>query len=154
MDEPSLRQTVLDIGDLLKVCDEAGASIFFAQEEDRIKLAAQKPPSLLQPSRSILTDPLDKLPTTMKSHDITVDDLIMAMEETSEETSLLQTMTSGQRHNPLWMDARQWRVTASNFGRVCNRAREAEHYSPSLIKLLLGDDGQPSSAALQWGINN
>ena len=23
-------------------------------------------------------------------------------------------MTSGQRHNALWMDARQWRVTASN----------------------------------------
>ena len=158
VDEPSIRQTVLDVGDLLKVCDDAGvvtgASIFFAQEEDRIKLAAQTPPSLHQPTRSVLTDPLDKLTTTMKNHDITVDDLIMAMEVTSEETSLLQTMTSGQRHNPPWMDAREWRVTASNFGRVCNRAREAEQYPPSLIKLLLGDYGQPSSAALQWGINN
>ena len=157
VDEPSLQQMVLDIGDLLKACGEAGvvteASIFFAQEEDRIKLAAQKPLSLHQPSRSVLTDPLDKLTTTMKSHDITVDDLIMAMEVTSEEASLLWTMTSGQRYNPVWMDARQWRVTASNFGCVCNWAREVGYYPPSLIKLLLGDYGQPSSAALQWGIN-
>ena len=31
---------------------------------------------------------------------------------TSEETE----MAIGQRNNPLWMDARQWRITPSNFG--------------------------------------
>ena len=59
-------------GDLLKACNEAGvvtgASIFFAQKEGRIKLAAQLPSSLHQPSRSVLTDPLDKLTTITNGH--------------------------------------------------------------------------------------
>lgn len=45
-------------------------------------------------------------------------------------------------------------MTASNFGRVCNRTRAAEHYPPSLVKLLLGDYGHPSPVALQWGVDN
>ena len=31
---------------------------------------------------------------------------------------LVAEMTVGQRDNPLWMDARQWRITASNFGEL------------------------------------
>ena len=62
-------------------------------------------------------------------------------------------MTIGQRNNPLWMDARHWRVTASNFGRVCNRNFRVM-YPLSLTRLILGDYGQPNSAAIQWGCNH
>ena len=109
-EEQSLQQSRLDVGNLLKACNEAGvvtgASIFFGQEEDR-KRAGQAQP-LQQPQRHLLIDPLDRLRSTTEGHDLTVNDLMKALEVTSEELSSLQTMTSGQRHNPLWMDARQW----------------------------------------------
>ena len=92
-------------------------------------------------------DPLDRL-AQKDITDVTVDDLISALHVTPEEVSLLQTMTAGQRHNPLWMDVRQWRVTASNFGRVCNHHREPGYYPPSLLKLLLGDCSAPVAAPL------
>ena len=62
-------------------------------------------------------------------------------------------MTIGQGDNPLWMDARQWRVTASNFGRVCNRNFRVL-YPPSLKKIILGDYGHPNTAAIHWGHNH
>lgn len=51
------------------------------------------------------------------------------------------------------MDARQWRITASNFGRVCNRTFRVL-YPPSLMKVLLGEYGHPNSAASKWGIDH
>ena len=60
-------------------------------------------------------------------------------------------MTIGQWDNVLWMDARQWRITASNFDRIANR--QAENYSPSLLKLLLGEYGCLTSHAIKWGID-
>ena len=78
-------------------------------------------------------------------------DLVEALAVTTNEIALIQSITVGQRDNPLWMDARQWRITASNFGRVCNRQREPGYYPPSLLKLIIGDYGQPVSAALEWG---
>ena len=63
-------------------------------------------------------------------------------------------MSVGQWLNPLWLDARQWRVASSNFGRVCNRTfRHLYLYSPSLVKSVLGDY-MPHTAALQWGCNH
>ena len=58
-------------------------------------------------------DPIDKLAAISLSRDPT------ALKVNSEEAELIQLKTIGQRNNPLWMDARQWRVTASNFGRIC-----------------------------------
>ena len=49
------------------------------------------------------------------------------------------------------MDARQWRVTASNFGRVCNCRRDPGFFPLSLVKLCLGDYGSILSPPLQWG---
>ena len=70
----------------------------------------------------VMRDPLDKLVDILGSgRDPTVADLVQALAISSEEADLIQMMTIGQRTNPLWMDARQWRITASNFGRVCNR---------------------------------
>ena len=71
--------------------------------------------------------------------EITVDDLIKALEVTPHEVALIQEMTTGQKENPLWMDARQWRVTASNFRRVCNRRRDPGFFPSSLVKLCLGE---------------
>jgi hypothetical protein len=45
-------------------------------------------------------------------------------------------------------------VTASNFGRVCNRRREPGFYPPSLLKLLMGDYGHPVTLTVQWGIDH
>ena len=52
------------------------------------------------------------------------------------------------------MDAKQWKVTASNFGKVYIHRREPGYYLPFLLKLLLGDYGTPVSAPLQWGITH
>ena len=49
------------------------------------------------------------------------------------------------------MDARQWRITACNFGKVCNRRRKPGHYPSSLLKVVMGDYGHPVSPALEWG---
>ena len=90
VEEQSLQQPSLDVGNLLKPCDKAGVvtgvSIFFAQEEDR-KRAGQTQP-LQQPQRHLLIDTLDRLRSTTEGHD-----LMKALEVTSEELSLLQTMT-------------------------------------------------------------
>ena len=78
-------------------------------------------------------------------------DLVEALTVTTNEIALIQSITVGQRDNPLWMDARQWQITASNFGRVCSQQREPGYYPPFLLKLIIGDYGQPASAALEWG---
>ena len=85
---------------------------------------------------NILQDPLDKLAALCSVREPTVDDLVNALCVTSEEAKLIQIMTIGQGDNPLWMDARQWHVTASNFGRVCNRNFRVL-YPPSHKKRLI-----------------
>ena len=62
-------------------------------------------------------------------------------------------MSVGQRNNPLWLDARQWRIASSDFGRDCNRAFR-QLYPPLLVKTLLGDYGISHTAALQWGCDH
>jgi len=64
------------------------------------------------PSQPVLIDPLDKLSEIFAVREVTVDDLVDALKPTSEE---FQEMSVGQRNNTLWFDARQWRVTSSNF---------------------------------------
>ena len=98
----------------------------------------------------MLSDPIDKL-SHKDISEITVDDLIKALEVTPQEVALIQEMTTGQKENPLWMDARQWRVTTSNFGRVCNRRRDPGFFPSSLVKLCLGDYGSILSPPIQWG---
>jgi len=46
---------------------------------------------------------------------------VEALRPMKEDVDLIQNMTIGQHNNPLWIDARQWRATSSNFGKVCNR---------------------------------
>lgn len=101
-------------------------------------------------STEVLKDPLDKLASIATVREPTVDDLVDALCVTVEEAELIQIMTIGQRDNPVWMDARQWRITASNFGRVCNRNFRVL-YPPSLRKMILGDYGHPISDAINWG---
>ena len=94
----------------------------------------------------MLIDPLDKLSEIFTVREVTVDDLVDALKPTSEEVQLIQEMSVGQRNNPLWFDVRQWRVTSSNFGRVCNR-NFRQLYPPSLVKSLFGDYGSPYTAS-------
>ena len=94
----------------------------------------------------MLIDTLDKLCDIASSQDVTADDLVQALKPTAEEVELIQAMSVGQRQNPLWLDARQWRLTSSNFGRECRVFRQL--YPPSLVKSYYGI---PHTAALQWG---
>ena len=48
-------------------------------------------------------------------------DLVEALKVTTEEVMIVAEITVGQCDNPLWMDARQWQITASYFGRIANR---------------------------------
>ena len=143
---------VLQVNDLLQHLESAscdpGVQHYFKQEEERC-LQSVPPPS----GNPVLIDPLDKLRDIVSVRDVTVDDLVQALKPTAEEVELIQAMSVGQRHNPLWLDARQWRVTSSNFGRVCNRVFR-QLYPPSLVKTLLGDYGIPHTAALQWGCDH
>ena len=100
-----------------------------------------------------MIDPLDKLSEIASSREVTTSDLIDALKPTDEEVCLIQEISIGQRNNPLWFDARQWRITSSNFGKVCNR-NFRELYPPSLIKSLLGDYGTPHTAPIQWGCDH
>ena len=88
----------------------------------------------------VLIDLLDKILEIFATCDVTVDDLIQALKPTEEDVQLIQEMSVGQRNNPLWFDARQWRSTSSNFGRICNR-QFRQLYPPSLVRTLLGDYG-------------
>ncbi len=114
-------------------------------EKERVAAASNK-----VSQKQILQNPVDKLNSIAVSRDLTVDDLIQSLNVTSEQAELIQIVTIGQRNNPLWMDARQWRITASNFGKICNRKFRIL-YPPSLAKILLGDYGRPNSLAIQWG---
>ena len=57
-------------------------------------------------SEAVLTDPIDKL-SLQDNSEITVYDLMETLEVTPQEVALMQVMTTGQRKNLLWMDARQ-----------------------------------------------
>ena len=146
---------VLDVTALLLSCEQVGivtgAGRFFSQEQQR---QTEFQSSLLTTddlaAKAVLSDPIDKL-SHKDISEITVDDLIKALEVTPQEVALIQEMTTGQKENPLWMDARQWRVTASNFGRVCNRCRDPGFFPSSLVKLCLGDYGSILSPPIQWG---
>ena len=106
--------------------------------------------STVPPSSSnlVLIDPLDKLLEIAATKEVSVDDLVETLRPTAEEVELIQSISVGQRNNALWLDARQWRITSSNFGTVCNRAFR-KLYPPSLVKTLLGNYGIPHTAALQ-----
>ena len=101
-------------------------------------------------AHSVLVDPLEHL-LSLDKDCLEVTDLVESLKITPEEVLLVVEMTVGQWDNALWVDARQWRITASNFGRIANR--QAEDYPPSLLKLLLDDYGCPTSHAIRWGID-
>ena len=97
----------------------------------------------------MLIDPLEKPSEIFAVQDVTVDDLVDALQPTSEEVQLIQEMSVGQQNNSLWFDAHQWRVTSSNFGRMCNR-NFRQLYPSSLVKSLFGDYRSLYTAAIQW----
>ena len=144
--------SLVPVDDLIQGLEDAGCDAgichYFSQESEK-QQQAYPPPS----SNPVLIDPLDKLCEICAARDVTVSDLVEALKPTAEDVQLIQSMSVGQRNNPLWLDARQWRVTSSNFGRVCNR-QFRQSYPLSLIKTILGDYGTPHSAALQWGCDH
>ena len=143
---------VLPVDDLLQKMDNAGCDpgVKHYFDHEREKSQDAHPPASANP---VLIDPLDKLLEISGTQDVTVQDLVESLRPTKEDVDLIQTMNVGQRNNPLWMDARQWRVTSSNFGKVYNRNFK-QSYPPSLIKTILGDYGKFHTAALQWGCDH
>ena len=143
---------VMQVEDLLQQLESAGCDVgvqqYFNQEVERCSQSV-----LPASNNPVLVDPIDKLCDLAATREISVDDLVQALKPTAEEVELVQCMSIGQRNNPLWLDARQWRVTSSNFGKVCNRI-SGQPYPPSLVKSLLGDYGYPHTAALQWGCDH
>ena len=139
-------QPVDGLLDLLQDSEHDVGILEFQQQESERCECAIPPPSC----NPVLTDPLDKLSEIATTRDVTVYDLVNALQPTEEEVQLMQEMTIGQHNNPLWFDARQWRITLSNFGKVCNR-QFRQLYPPSLVKSILGDYGTPHTAAIQWG---
>ena len=141
----------LDPSKLLEECRkegvQTGVGLYFIQEAERHKVVSQT--VAYEVDSAPLIDPMEKLSKIERP--ITVNDLVESLQLTPVEVELIQTMTIGQRDNPLWMDARQWRITASNFGKVCNRRRKPGHYPSSLLKVVMGDYGHPVSPALEWG---
>ena len=140
--------SMLEANDLLQQLESTGCDTgiqhYFKQEERSLQSVA---PSSSNP---VLIDPLDKMLEISATREVSVDDIVEALRPTAEEVELIQSMSVGQRNNPLWLDARQWRITSCNFGRVCNRAFR-QLYPPSLVKTLLGDYDILHTAALQWG---
>ena len=98
----------LDVRDLLRAYEmegiRTGVGMYVQQEEDRCRTLAAASSTLSTAATMVLTDPLDRL-AEKDITNVTVDDLISALHVTPEEVKLLETMTAGQRHNPLWIDA-------------------------------------------------
>ena len=111
----------LDPSKLLEECRkegiQTGVGLYFIQEAARHKVLSQT--VVYEVDSAPLIDPMEKLSKIERP--ITANDLVESLQLTPVEVELIQTMTIGQRDNPLWMDARQWGITASNFGKVCNR---------------------------------
>lgn len=135
---------------LLKRFAEAGSKPAIIDFLDGEREREAKAEANTSHSVEVLRDPLDILASIAAIREPTVEDLVDALRVTVEEVELIQVMTIGQADNPLWLDARQWRITASNFGRVCNRNFRVL-YPPSLKKIILGDYGRPNTAAINWG---
>ena len=123
---------VMQVEDLLQQLENAGCDVgvqhYFNQEAERSSQSV-----LPASNNPVLIDPIYKMCDLAATRDISVDDLVQALTQTKEEVELIQCMSIGQRNNPLWLVARQWRVTSSNFGKVCNRL-SSQSYPPSLVK--------------------
>ena len=74
--------------------------------------------------------------------------------QTEEERAIIAQATSGQRNNPLWMQYKKMRLTASNFGMILS-AIERNRLLESMFKTLMGcNQAKMTCAAIQWGINH
>ena len=144
---------VLDASALVQEMQASGLAVGFGEFIEMEQERQASSTIMIPPSHNarLLVDPFEYL-LSLDKDGWEVSDLVDSLKVTPEEVMLVAEMTIGQRDNPLWMDARQWRITASNFGRIANR--QTEDYPPSLFKLLLGDYGCPTSHAIRWGIEH
>ena len=70
---------------------------------------------------------------------------------TDEQSRFLFQSTNLQSKSLLWFEHRRGRLTASKFWHVCHTSLTAS--SKSLIESILQKTKQPSTAALQWGVD-
>ncbi|XP_076071139.1 uncharacterized protein LOC143042618 isoform X1 [Mytilus galloprovincialis] len=68
----------------------------------------------------------------------------------SGDIDLIEMNTRGQSNNDLWFAMRKGIITASNFEKVLN-AVQRDRCPPSLLKQLIGEYSNASSASLDWG---
>ena len=123
----------LDTSTLVQELQASGLAVGFgeyiAMEQDR--QAQQRNIISIQSTgnSNVLRDLFDYL-LSLDKDCWEVSDLVESLKVTPDEVLLVAEMTIGQRNNALWMDARQWRLTASNFGRIVNRKKMStrHHY--------------------------
>ena len=104
---------LLDTKALLASFDKStvtGSELFHSMEEERAITINEAKKRGNDAAKSVLRDPIDYL-LNLDKDVLSVDDLVSALAVSHEEVKLIAEMTTGQRENPLWMDARQWRVT-------------------------------------------
>ncbi|CAC5410112.1 unnamed protein product [Mytilus coruscus] len=72
------------------------------------------------------------------------------LNNSSSDIDLIEIYTRGQSNNDLWFTMRKGIITASNFEKVLN-AVQRDRCSPSLLKQLMGEYSNATSASLEWG---
>lgn len=67
----------------------------------------------------------------------------------AEECEIINEMTIGQSINPKWKEARHWRLTASDFGKIVQR--KSVTLPDDLLIYILGYCPTFTNTAVEWG---
>ena len=101
-----------------------------------------------------LQDPIDILRSLAENQgydSLTVEDVATSLQLNEVERKVIELSTRGQSRSTTWLQARQWRVTSSKFGCICNRPNRRGGYPASMVKGILGDYGNVHSTSLDYG---
>ena len=90
------------------------------------------------------------VPELLERHGL--ESVLASMHLSEEQQEQIQSLTIGQRCNPLWQLHRQGRLTASNFGAVL--LSRSSTPSSSLIQRLLGGSRLDGVKTVNWGVVN
>lgn len=107
-----------------------------------------------QPMSVHMPNPLEILKEIGESvgfDNLAVEHIKKSLRLDADQRCTLEIATRGQSTSDLWIQARQWRVTASKFGVICNRPNRVKDYPPSLVKGILGDYSFVNTPAVCYG---
>ena len=155
---PSLRSTSeSSLSNLRRELENTGRDIVLLHlipegSTDDVNSSELHVPSLpLSPSdvRQHHLDDLQAKPQPVHLEDISTAGLafVQVLQYTEEQIKSVEIATRDQSVSKRWYEERQYRITASKFGRVVKRKRQ----HTSLVHQLLYTSVNPSVSALQWG---